>query len=263
MKNNFFSVIEYLFNNESWLQLPISYKMVFIRVLSLASESKFLEVCVSERKLAELCGDDMSDSSVRRALNVLEAKQFVKRKVKQQKTEITITQPGVCELFSNKGEAESEAVCEAGEAVLPREDQNPSPYRYNIYNTNNKYIAQSPKMALRKTKTDPIFFCFESGLFMGITDADRKSWKIAYPSIDLAKEIHKAQEWIKSNPTKANKRLWRKFLTGWLQRASDYAFNRMAYQQPRTKQVEPPPSPKITPLTQEEIDYYAAFEAKL
>ena len=54
-------------------------------------------------------------------------------------------------------------------------------------------------------------------------------WRLMYPHLDLKVEILKAAQWIKNNPTKGKKKLWRKYLTGWLQRGNDLAENKKAY----------------------------------
>ena len=57
--------------------------------------------------------------------------------------------------------------------------------------------------------------------WQGITDADRTAWATAYPAASLTAELAKASEWLRSNPTKAKRSNWRKFLTGWLARCQD------------------------------------------
>jgi hypothetical protein len=88
-------------------------------------------------------------------------------------------------------------------------------------------IAQSAA-PLRK-KIDSLFFDFEKGQFVGITDLDFASWRSIYVHIDVNVEIAKAVNWLKSNPSKAHKKLWRKFLTGWLNRANESIENKKAF----------------------------------
>lgn len=57
--------------------------------------------------------------------------------------------------------------------------------------------------------------------FSGITDQDRKDWQEAYPACDLKIQLARMDQWLKSNPSKAKKKLWRKFITGWLQRSQE------------------------------------------
>lgn len=49
---------------------------------------------------------------------------------------------------------------------------------------------------------------------------DIELWKAAYPAVDIKAEAFKALAWVKANPKKWKKN-WRKFLTGWLNRAQE------------------------------------------
>ncbi len=92
----------------------------------------------------------------------------------------------------------------------------------------NKNIAQPAKKRLRSK--DSLSFNFEEWKFTGITESDMVDWGKIYPSLDLAVEILKAGHWLKDNPSKSNKTLWRRYLTGWLRRANEWAENKKAYQ---------------------------------
>lgn len=76
---------------------------------------------------------------------------------------------------------------------------------------------------------DSLIFNFEKWEFEGISEKDLSDWKIMYPHIDLQVEILKASQWLKNNPSKSKKSLWRKYLTGWLGRANDSTENKKAY----------------------------------
>jgi hypothetical protein len=80
-------------------------------------------------------------------------------------------------------------------------------------------------------------FDHQENKFNGITSQDKETWKTLYPDIDMDKEILKAEQWCISNPSRSNKKLWRKFLTGWFQKANEWAFNRKAYAS-QSKQTE-------------------------
>ncbi|HSZ84746.1 MAG TPA: hypothetical protein VK787_01880 [Puia sp.] len=92
----------------------------------------------------------------------------------------------------------------------------------------NKNIAQTAKSPLR-SRADCLFFDFDKGQYMGITDIDLAQWKEIYPHIEIQSEIIKSINWLKSNPSKSKKSLWRKFLTGWLGRANDTIENKKAF----------------------------------
>lgn len=76
---------------------------------------------------------------------------------------------------------------------------------------------------------DLLIFNFEKWEFEGITEKDIADWKIMYPHIDLKVETLKAAQWLKNNPSKNNKKQWRKYLTGWFGRANDSIENKKAY----------------------------------
>jgi hypothetical protein len=80
-----------------------------------------------------------------------------------------------------------------------------------------------------RTTNDILFFDPEKGEYVGITEKDLTDWRTIYPHIDLSVELTKSITWLKSNPSKSKKSLWRKFLTNWLNRANDTAHNKKAY----------------------------------
>lgn len=86
--------------------------------------------------------------------------------------------------------------------------------------------ARSPKAP---RTNDDLSFDFENWQFIGITDKDKIEWLAIYTHINLEAEIGKAAQWLKSNPSKSKKSLWRKYLTGWLQRANDWSENKKAF----------------------------------
>lgn len=43
----------------------------------------------------------------------------------------------------------------------------------------------------------------------------------AYPACDIRRQMLAAEQWLKSNPAKAHKSNWRRFVTNWLQREQD------------------------------------------
>lgn len=57
--------------------------------------------------------------------------------------------------------------------------------------------------------------------WQGITVSDREAWAIAYPACTLDVQLARADQWLRANPAKAKKSLWRKFLVNWLSRSQD------------------------------------------
>ena len=99
-----------------------------------------------------------------------------------------------------------------------------------------KNIAQTRK--IRSEQRADFSFSSSSGKFEGITEKDKVEWKIAYPAIDMERETIKAEQWLKANPSKAKKKLWRKFLFGWFSRANDKAENQAAYRSNTGNSIE-------------------------
>jgi hypothetical protein len=93
-------------------------------------------------------------------------------------------------------------------------------------NPNKKNIAS--RNASHSPSTE-IYFDFDEKKFINITPEDIQSWKLAYPNVNLDSEIPKSVEWLLSNPTKAKKKNWRRYLTGWLSRDNDKRENKKAY----------------------------------
>jgi hypothetical protein len=57
--------------------------------------------------------------------------------------------------------------------------------------------------------------------FENITDQDLADWSVAYPACDLGRQLAAMTQWLKANPTKAQKKAWRRFVTGWLTRSQE------------------------------------------
>ncbi len=106
----------------------------------------------------------------------------------------------------------------------------------DISNDISKKEDAQPAKRLRSK--DSLSFDFEKGEYLGITEKDLVDWKVIYPHIDLKVEIAKSVSWLKSNPSKSNKSLWRKFITGWLQRANDSIENKKAYKAASATQAD-------------------------
>ncbi len=52
----------------------------------------------------------------------------------------------------------------------------------------------------------------------GITDSDRTQWLDAFPACDVEKQISRMDLWLRSNPAKAKKSNFYRFIVNWLQR---------------------------------------------
>lgn len=127
------------------------------------------------------------------------------------------------------------------EPTLP-ENRNPdmrNPGITPIYRTKSenkdKEIAQSA--APLRQKDPEIAFSFDKRCFENINPKDLEDWKELYPNVDVPRELKEMTQWILANPSKArSKKLWRKFIVGWLQRQNEKSMNRTAYQTQKSQQ---------------------------
>ncbi len=87
-------------------------------------------------------------------------------------------------------------------------------------NTSCSLAPTSDAKPSRSKPTDAIRWDLEGG-WQGITDADLAAWAIAYPACKLDVQLARADQWLRANPVKAKKSLWRKFLVNWLARSQD------------------------------------------
>lgn len=55
----------------------------------------------------------------------------------------------------------------------------------------------------------------------GITDEMRERWAEAYPACNIQRQLNSMAEWLHSNPTKAHKSNWLRFITNWLSKQQD------------------------------------------
>ncbi len=80
--------------------------------------------------------------------------------------------------------------------------------------------TSKPPEASRTPAKPKLSWSADAG-WQGITDADRQGWAVAYPAALLTQELAKAEEWLRAHPSRAVRKNWRKFLTGWLSRCQD------------------------------------------
>jgi uncharacterized protein YdaU (DUF1376 family) len=121
---------------------------------------------------------------------------------------------------------------------------NPNPNPYPSHTEEEQPAAPVPTSDSAKPSRSRakslISWAADAG-WSGITDADRQGWATAYPGAVLDRELAKASEWLKANPSRAGKRNWRAFLVRWLQRCQDQGgTNREPGRRPDDK-----PQPKV------------------
>jgi hypothetical protein len=82
--------------------------------------------------------------------------------------------------------------------------------------------TSAPQKRRRRSR---IQWSVESG-WAGITDDDRQRWGDAYPVVAIDEQLARMDDWLRANPSKANKSQWSRFVTGWLSREQDRAAER-------------------------------------
>lgn len=72
----------------------------------------------------------------------------------------------------------------------------------------------------QKPKKPKIDFAPETG-WRNIAPEDLKSWRKAYPAVDVDGQLLRMGEWCKANGARGHKSNWRRFITNWLSRTQD------------------------------------------
>ena len=84
-------------------------------------------------------------------------------------------------------------------------------------NKKNKNIKNEKNKTLADAETHEISWSSAGG-WKNISEDDIKQWDVAYPNAHVTQQIEAMNQWLISNPSKAKKKLWRKFVTNWLAR---------------------------------------------
>ena len=82
----------------------------------------------------------------------------------------------------------------------------------------NKKKDKKEKKPLAET---PAIAWSTAGGWEGITEQDQADWRTAYPACDIQRQLAAMTQWLKANPSKSKKKLWRKFITNWLSRTQE------------------------------------------
>jgi len=233
--NGFFSLPRSLTRNPLWLDLPPAYKQVFLVIVDYAlfggpqtfdDHGQLIElqpgqICISERGLMDLCGNGISKNDIHRSLVKFKLYGFLNQQVNHRKNIITITHTDTYDLIKKSSEPISEPKLNQSRTKL--EPQNK---KEQITKNKQEGIAQTAA-PLRKTD---IFFSFDSKSFENIQPDDLKAWKEICPALEIELVIKEMTQWCLSNPAKTkSKKLWRKFILGWLRSENEKAINKQAY----------------------------------
>jgi len=98
--------------------------------------------------------------------------------------------------------------------------------------------SDPPKRRKRSQPASAVLWTAEAG-WVGILDADRQEWAVAFPGAVLEQELAKATAWLKANPSKAGKRNWRSFVVRWLSRCQDKGGTNRDSNKPAPVQQDP------------------------
>lgn len=107
--------------------------------------------------------------------------------------------------------------CNDQQSDQPMTNESPASDQQVATNKNDKKVKNEKKTI---AETQAIAWTSAGG-WSGITDEDRENWKEAYPACNIDRQLAATSEWLKSNPSKARKTNWRRFLTNWLAREQE------------------------------------------
>ena len=75
---------------------------------------------------------------------------------------------------------------------------------------------------VKEVKEVKVVFNFNTMKWEGITVAQVKLWESAYPDVDVVDVLLKKMPvWLSSNPRKARKKNWPRFIVNWLSRQQE------------------------------------------
>lgn len=95
----------------------------------------------------------------------------------------------------------------------------------NVTVTSGNAIDLDSELELKKKKKAAMrkpFFNSEINQWENVTDEMCNLWERAYPACDIERELTKMAVWLLSNPKKAPKSSYQRFITGWLNRTQDH-----------------------------------------
>ncbi len=246
MYDSYIRVPRSLLRHPLWIDLPAISKSVFFTILDYAvfKETPFDDhghiiilkpgqLCISEREFLKICGKGISRIQIQRSIKQLFKYGFLRQEVSHRKSILTITHKETYDLIIQACEPRNEPNLSQTRAKLEPESKNDK----NV--NNEKKIKQQSARTTSSPHQKDLFFSFDSSKYENIKPEDFEAWKIAYPSINLDQELQKSTQWILANPSKSkSKKQWRKFLTGWLDRANDKATNQAAYNSNRPGNID-------------------------
>jgi hypothetical protein len=194
------------------LKLPSREKFVLLMLANYASNERG-DCYPSLSRLAEDCG--MANNTVIAAIHRLE---FLGVLTVQRRQTGGVNLPNVYRLNLDWGSSAADAL----PVHLAQEGSAPDAHEPVI-----EPITQKKEESVRERVT-----FFEGNYTLQVPDSILSAWRLAYPGVDVAEQIRKAESWLATNPTRRPKRDFGRFMNGWLNRA---ASDRRSSKAPTTK----------------------------
>lgn len=183
---------------------------------------------------------DVEDRTVQRWLDSLEKHGFIKREIEnkgfKKERKIFIIGDGIKNFLRH----DKNVMIDGDKNVTSGHGKNVICNKINELDkclSNDKHIGvevsapppTSPPCPRPAPQPRAISFSFEKKLFIDIEESDVAKWSTLYPAIDVKREISLMEEWCLANPQKTkSKKLWRKFIIGWLERQNELQINKQA-----------------------------------
>jgi hypothetical protein len=103
-------------------------------------------------------------------------------------------------------------------------------------------------------------FDHEAREWRGVSKKDIDGWAEAFPACDIRIELAKAREWLLGAGPRGQKRAWRKFITGWLERSQAAGGTRGKFIPSVESRVG---KSTYQPTAEERLGYRKSFEKEL
>ena len=104
----------------------------------------------------------------------------------------------------------------------------------------NRHIAEAEAEAystdnpngLSCVPTRPLAWSRTAG-FKEITPDLHQKWRIAYPALNIDRQLAAMDQWLRANPAKAVKKNWLRFVTNWLERKQERGGDIPSFRSPK------------------------------
>jgi hypothetical protein len=93
-------------------------------------------------------------------------------------------------------------------------------------------VQKDKATALSCTQTKPMVWSRAAG-FEEITSELHQKWRIAYPALNIDRQLAAMDQWLRNNPKKAVKKNWGRFVTNWLERKQERGGDMPSFRSPK------------------------------